>query len=132
MNFTEFMEKYAQEIDGQFSEYDDTKSVITVPLKDQRFQAVKGVMKRIGIYDKLGIEFSSRVAPYKEDIELKELLEENTKFCHAKFSVINDFIHVEASAYLDNVTDDLLKEIIQEVAQVADEWEFKITGQDVH
>ena len=132
MNFTEFMENYAAEIDGQFSEYDNTKSVITVPLQDQRFQAVKGVMKRIGTFDRLGIEFSSRVCPCQEDINYRELLEENTKFCHAKFSIISDFIHVEASAYLDNITDELLKEIIQEVAQVADEWELKLTGQDVH
>jgi hypothetical protein len=44
-NFNAFMEDYASEIGGQFSEYDQTKSVIIVPLDENRFQAVLGVMK---------------------------------------------------------------------------------------
>jgi hypothetical protein len=31
-NFNEFMENFADEIGGQFSEYDQSKSVIIVPL----------------------------------------------------------------------------------------------------
>ena len=44
-NFNEFMENFADEIGGQFSEYDQSKSVIIVPLEENRFQAVLGVMK---------------------------------------------------------------------------------------
>jgi len=45
---------------------------------------------------------------------------------------VNEYIQVEASTFLDNTSDDLLKEIITEVANTADNWEFKLTGQDVN
>ena len=122
MNFTEFMEGFADEIGGQFSEYDKTKSVIIVPVDEFRFQTVVGEMRHITHYDKTAIEYSSKVCSFQED----------TKFCHAKFSVSEGFIKVEASAFIDNATSDLLKEIIIEVAQMADEWEYKLTGMDVH
>ncbi|MDN5201389.1 hypothetical protein QQ008_08450 [Fulvivirgaceae bacterium BMA10] len=132
MNFTEFMEGFANEIGGQYSEYDNTKSVIIVPIDEFRFQTVVGYMRHIEYYNKTAIEYSSKVCPYSEDLDLKRLLEENTKFCHAKFSIVDDFVKVEASAFLDNSTDDLLKEIILEVAKMADTWEYKLTGMDVH
>ncbi|MEM7548543.1 MAG: hypothetical protein AAF363_02650 [Bacteroidota bacterium] len=132
MDLKQFMIDYAQEIDGQFSEYDDNKSVIIVPLPDKRYQTVVGEEKKIGPNDRLGAEFSSKICPYRKDINLKDLLEENTKFCHAKLSIVNDFLQVEASAFLDSITDDVLKEIVLEVANTADDWEFKLTGQDVH
>ncbi len=132
MNFTEFMESFAEEIGGQFSEYDKTKSVIIVPVDEFRFQTVVGEMRHINHYDKTAIEYSSKVCSYQGDIDLKLLLEENTKFCHAKFSIVDGFVKVEASAFIDNATAELLKEIILEVAQMADEWEYKLTGMDVH
>jgi hypothetical protein len=132
MNFLEFMKGFADEIGGHFSEYDKTKSVIIIPLGENRFQAVVGIIKHSDRYNKTGIEFSSKVCLLNEDVNLADLLKENTNFCHAKFVIVDDFIKVEASAFLDNVTDDLLKEIIIEVAQVADEWEYKTTGLDVH
>ena len=44
-NFSELMEKIAEDIGGQFSEYDKYKSVIIVPLEENRYQAVVGVLK---------------------------------------------------------------------------------------
>jgi hypothetical protein len=132
MNLREFMESFAAEIDGQFSEYDENKSVIIVPLEDERFQTVVGEFKEIGDNNRPGIEFSSKVSPVNGDENFKELLEENTKFCHAKLAIVNNYIQVEASAFLDNTPDEILKEIIFEVANTADQWEFRLTGQDVH
>jgi len=126
------MENYANEIGGQYSEYDDTKSVIIVPLDESRFQSVVGQLKNAENSSRSWIEFSSRVCAYSEDLPLKELLEQNTNFVHGKFSVVNDFLQVEASSFLDSSTEEILKEIIQEVANTADSWEFKLTGQDVH
>jgi hypothetical protein len=131
-NFNAFMEDYASEIGGQFSEYDQTKSVIIVPLDENRFQAVLGVMKFNEKFNKTGIEFSSKVCPYSEDIDCKGLIEENAKTCYAKFIIVDDFIKVEGSAFLNSVTRDGLKEIIVEVAQLADEWELKLTGLDLN
>jgi hypothetical protein len=131
-NFNEFMENFADEIGGQFSEYDQTKSVIIVPLEENRFQAVLGVMKFNEKFNKMGIEFSSKVCPFSEDVDCKQLVLENAKTCYAKFVIVDDFIKVEGSTFLENVKQDGLKEIIKEVAQLADEWELKLTGLDVN
>ncbi len=126
------METYANEIGGTYSEYDSKTSIIIVPLPDSRFQTVLGKLKHSERYNRLGIEFTSKVCAFDNDLDLKMLLSENTKLNHAKFSIIEDFIYVEASSFIDTATEDLLKEIIQEVANVADEFEFKLTGADVH
>lgn len=132
MKFNEFMENFAQEIGGQFSEYDKTKSVIIVPLDGNRFQTVLGVIRFNERYNREGIEFSSKVCDFTPDVDLEELLRQNTEFTHAKFALFDSSLKVEASAYLDNATESLLKEIILEVATAADEWEYKLTGMDVH
>ena len=131
-NFNEFMERFAEEIDGQFSEYDQTKSVIIVPLEENRFQAVLGVIKYNEKFEKTGIEFSSKVCPFSDDIDCKQLIIENAKTCYAKFVIIDDFIKVEGSTFLETIKEEGLKEIIKEVAQLADEWELKLTGLDVN
>ncbi len=131
-NFNTFMENYALEIGGQFSEYDKNKSVIIVPLKDNRFQAVLGVVKHNEKYDKTGVELSSKVCPFSEEIDLRALLEENAKTCYAKLVIVDDYIKVEGSTFLNNIKEAGIKEIIQEVANVADEWEYKLTGKDIN
>lgn len=131
-NFNEFMEKFADEIGGQFSEYDQSKSVIIVPLEENRFQAVLGVMKYNDKFKKLGVEFSSKVCPFSDDIDCKQLVIENAKTCYAKFVIVDDFVKVEGSTFVENVKEEGLKEIIREVAQLADEWELKLTGLDVN
>lgn len=131
-NFNEFMERYADEIGGQFSEYDKSKSVIIVPLEENRFQAVLGVIKKNEKFNKTGIEYSSKVCPFSDDIDCKQLVIENAKTCYAKFVIVDDFIKVEGSAFLETIREEGLKEIILEVAQLADEWELKLTGLDVN
>lgn len=131
-NFNEFMENFADEIGGQFSEYDQSKSVIIVPLEENRFQAVLGVMKYNEKFNKMGIEFSSKVCPFSDDVDCKQLVLENAKTCYAKFVIVDEFIKVEGSTFLENIKEEGLKEIIKEVAQLADEWEMKLTGMDVN
>ncbi|MGK7388731.1 MAG: hypothetical protein ACNS60_00205 [Candidatus Cyclobacteriaceae bacterium M2_1C_046] len=132
MDLNAFMQSYADEINGQYSEYDSNKSIIIVPLPDERYQTVLGHLKHSKRYNKVGVEFTSKVCPLRENIDLKELLKENAQLNHAKFVIIDGFIYVEASAFLDTATEVVLKEIIQEVANIADEYEFKLTGEDIH
>ncbi len=131
-NFNAFMERHADEIGGQFSEYDHSKSVIIVPLRENRFQAVLGVMKFNEKFGKIGVEFSSKVCPFSDEIDCKQLVIENAKTCYAKFVIVDDFIKVEGSVFLETIREDGLKEIIKEVAQLADEWELRLTGLDVN
>lgn len=132
MKFNEFMENFARDINGQFSEYDKTKSVIIVPLEGNRFQTVLGVIRYNERYDREAVEFSSKICDFTPEVDLEELLRKNTEFTHAKFALFDTSLKVEASAFLDNATESLLKEIILEVANAADEWEYRLTGMDVH
>jgi len=132
MDLNAFMESYSEEIGGSYSEYDGKTSIIIVPLPDQRFQTVLGTLKQNDKYDKLSIEFTSKVCALDNSLDLKALLEENARLNHARFAIADDFIVVEASSFVDSITEEIIKEIIQEVANVADEFEFKLAGVDVH
>lgn len=132
MDLQKFMKKFALGLGGQYDEYNENKSIIIIPLLDGRYQAVIGNILFHGKLQKSMIELSSKVADFHPGINLKSLLEENTKCCHAKFSIEENIIKVEASAFVDNVSEELIEEMILEVAYTADEWEFRITGIDVH
>jgi hypothetical protein len=132
LNFNAFMEDFAREIGGQFSEYDKTKSVIIVPLDDNRFQTVLGVLRYNEKYDREGIEFSSKVCDFDSEVDAVELLKIHSEFTHARFAIVDTSLKVEASTNLQNSSEALLKEIIIEVATLADEFELKLTGMDVH
>lgn len=132
MDLNSFMRSYAEEIGGTYSEYDGSTSIIIVPLPDERFQTVLGTVKLNKRYNRKLIEFSSKVCKFNSNIDMKELLTENTNLNHAKFAIADDFIQVEDSCFIETATEDLIKEIIQEVANIADEYENKLTGVDVH
>lgn len=132
MELNNFMEKYAHEIGGQYSEYNNTISIVIFPLLDSRFQTVYGEKKQMKKYGRELIEFSSKVCKFDADFDLKLLLSENTNFCHAKFSIVNNYIQVEASLFIDSATEVTVKEAMSEVAHLADEYELKLTGVDIH
>ena len=126
------MQQIADDMGAQFSEYDDKKSVIVVPLKDGRFQTVMGVLKHHEKYDREIIQFTTKVCDTSQFIHFAHILSRSADFIHTKFVVLEGFLRVEAASYLDNISDGLLKEMIQEVAEIGDEWELEITGQDIH
>ncbi|GAA5028497.1 hypothetical protein GCM10011506_14530 [Marivirga lumbricoides] len=132
MDFNTFMENYANEIGGQYQEYDTNKSVVIFPLGSNRYQAVLGTKKNSEITNMPSIEFTSKVCPYTPSINLESLVRANATFTATRFVLLDDFIRVEAATYLANATENGLKSIIEEVAIVADAWEHKLTGQDVH
>lgn len=127
MELNNFMKSYAEEIKGNFSEYDDQRSVIVVPLDMDRQQAVVG---EIDLENNL-ISISSKVCVAEDGIRFKDLLEENHRSTFGKFTIVNDFLKVESRSPADIVSDEILKRAIQEVAQLADKWEMNITGRDI-
>ncbi|MEQ9300610.1 MAG: hypothetical protein RIF33_18715 [Cyclobacteriaceae bacterium] len=133
MDLNSFMQRFADEIGGDYSQYDATRSVIIVKLPDERFQTVLGKVVNHDKYNKEVIEFTSKVCSVDEDIDYASLLRYSDEFIHSKFVVApDDYLKVAASAYTETVTEALLKEMILEAANVADEWENKITGLDVN
>jgi len=132
MDFHNFSQKYAAEIGGEYREYDDTQSVIIMPLPDGRFQTVTGHITDNRDYDRKVVQLKTKVCSTNENIPFKEILNESAHYPYSKFIVEDDFLKVEAIAFLDSLSDSMIKEMFEEIAKHADDWEFRITGKDIH
>ena len=132
MEFIKTMQEIADSIGGQFNEYDDHKSVIVVLLKGGRYQTVMGVLKHHDKYDREVVHLSTKVCGTNEYIHYPDILSQNAGFIHSKFVIVDGYLRVEAASFTDSLTEATLKEMVQEVAELGDEWELKITGQDIH
>ncbi len=132
MNLKDQIQLYAEQIGGNFTSYDSTKSVVVVPINGSRFQTVLAINQKSTVSGRDQTVFSSKVCEYSTFLDLKNLLEQNAHFDYSKFVLEDGFLKVEASCLSNSVNEQQLKEMIQEVAQLADHYEDKLTGQDVH
>ena len=132
MDFKKFCKKYAKEIDGEFRDYDDTQSIIIVPLPDGRFQTVTGHVTHNDEYDREVVQLKTKVCHLSENIPYNEILSESASYPYSKFIVEDGFLKVESIAFLINLKESMIKEMFMEIANHADDWEFRITGQDIH
>jgi hypothetical protein len=132
MNFFNFVKQYADQIGGQFTSYDSVNSIIVVPVVEGRFQTVllsvspsKGSGKERGL-------ITSKICEFTSSIKLKELLESNAQFDYSRFIIDGGTLKVETSFPIEGATEDDVKGMIQEVATLADLYEMKLTGKDIH
>lgn len=132
MNVINTVKQYADQIGGQFTDYDHSKSVIVVPLDKSRFQTVLAVTQKSPVSGRDQAVFTSKVCEYSASIDLKMLLEQNASFDYSKFVVEDGYLKVEASCLPSTASEAQVKEMIQEVAQLADHYEYRLTGQDIH
>ena len=132
MDLTAFMKKYAEQISGQYTEYDSDHSIIIVPVAGERYQTVLGNIKKNDLYNRKLLTFISKVCMVKPGIDFQLLLEQTAFFNYCRFIISEGYIQVEAVAPLENVSEETIKEMIQEVANLADQYEMKLTGADIH
>jgi hypothetical protein len=132
MNLTAFMKKYSDEIGGQFTEYNDSLTVVIIPLSGGRFQTVLGTVKENELYNRKLITFSSKVCAYQPNLDLKMLLEQVAYFNYCRFVIKESYVQVEAVAPLESINESTVKEMLQEVANLADQYEMRLTGVDVN
>ncbi len=132
MDVRKLMEELASEVNGQYSEYDNNRSVVIVPLEGGRFQSVRGGKIDNKKYGKSVIQILSRVCRTNEKIDYNSVLAHNEDLVTSKFVVLGDFLMVETALFDDTVTPPKLKEMIMETAKLADQWELAITGKDVN
>lgn len=132
MDLTAFMKKHADQISGQYIEYNKTLSVIIIPVPGNRFQTVMGTIKQSNLYNRKVISFTSKVCPMNDSIDFKMLLEQTAFFNYCRFMISENYLQMEAVASVDGVQEDDIKEMLQEVANLADQYEMKLTGADVH
>ena len=127
-----YVQQFADQIGGQFTDYDHTKSVIVVPTVGNRYQTVVALTQKSPVSGREQAIFTSKVCEFDSSLDLKTLLEQNANFDFSKFILEDGFLKVEASCLTDTASEDQLREMIQEVAQLADHYEMKLTGQDIH
>jgi excinuclease UvrABC ATPase subunit len=132
MQIFEFLRNYTEQIGGQFTDYDHTKAITVMPLPNGRFQTVLVAIMESSKSGKSRAIFSSKVGELPATTDTRHLLEEMTKLDYSRFILDGSQLNVEASITLDVTNEDEVKLIIQEVATVADEFEMKFTGKDIH
>jgi hypothetical protein len=132
MDLNRFMQQYAAETRGQYTEYDDSKSIVIVPVPGGRYQTVIGQKFSNEPGGKVKIEFSSRVCEFSPGLDLRMLLEENQYSDYSRFIIQEGFVKVVSTNFIDLVTDDEVRGMVEEVAYLADEYERKLTGKDIH
>ena len=106
--------------------------MIIFPLKDGRFQTITGHVVVNEDYQREVVQIKTKVCELSERIPYNDLLTESTNLPYSKFVVEDNFLKVEATSFLVNLKEEMVKEMIIEVARVADRWEYKITGKDIH
>lgn len=132
MDIKNCVQQYAEQIGGQFTDYDHSKSVVVVPINGNRYQTVLATTQKSPVSGRDQAVFSSKVCEHQVNVNLEELLRQNGKFDYSRFVLEDGFIKVEASCLAATANEGQLKEMLQEVAQLADHFEFKLTGKDVH
>ena len=132
MSIMKHVQQYADQIGGQFTDYDHSRSGIVVPINGSRFQTVLASTQKSPVSGRDQAIFASKVCEFTSGLDLKNLLEQNANFDYSKFVLEDGYLKVEASCLASSVSPDQVKEMIQEVAQLADHYEFKLTGKDIH
>jgi hypothetical protein len=132
MDLSALMKNYAEQIGGQYTEYDSAKSIIIVPVSGGRFQTVLGTIIQNDLYNRKLISLNSKVSSIKPDIDYKMLLEQTAFFNYCRFVIKENYLQVEAIGSLVGISEETIKEMVQEVANLADQFELKLTGVDIH
>jgi hypothetical protein len=123
---------YADQIGGTFTGYDESKSIVVVPLNNGRFQTVLAVIEKSKTSGKQRLNFTSKVGDAHSSVDTQDLLMQHGHFDYSKFVLDGNQIKVVASCLLESASADEVRFMVQEVAQLADHYELKLTGKDIH
>jgi hypothetical protein len=132
MDIMQYLQQLAENIGGQFTEYDNNKAVVVIPINGSRYQTVLAVKQVSPVSGRDQATFTSKVCEFRSTLDLKALLEQNADFDYSKFVIEEGYLKVEASCLSSSASQDQVKEMIQEVAKLADHYEMKLTGKDIH
>jgi hypothetical protein len=130
MDLRAFMRRYSEEIGGEFNEYSPEFIIIIIPVSGGRAQTVVAEVRNNELYNRKLITFTSKVCPAQNDIDYRSLLTQTSFLNYGRFVIAENYLQVQAVAPYDS-PEGAIKEMIQEVANVADQFEMKITGADV-
>ena len=125
MDLNQVIESYSARVDGKFSSYDESKSVVVVPVTHHRFQSV--IASLCKSEDQEFIEVSSKICSVDDLPEKLFWLQKGLTF--GKLTVKDDYL--QTVAYIDDkMSTSLVDAVINEVATFADQQEKVISGSD--
>ncbi|MCX8491947.1 MAG: hypothetical protein ORN54_12865, partial [Cyclobacteriaceae bacterium] len=90
MDLTTIMKNYAEQIGGQFTQYDSLQSIIIMPVPGGRFQTVLGTIKKNDLYNRPLISLNSKICASSSTIDFKMLLEQTAFFNYCRFVISQD------------------------------------------
>jgi hypothetical protein len=131
MELRQALRRYAEEIGGEYNEYAPEYIIIIVPVSGGRAQTVLGEVRHNDLYNRKLVTFTSKVCPAATDMDCRSLLSQASFLNYSRFVIRDNYLQVEAVAAFENLSEPPLREMVQEVANVADQFELKITGADV-
>jgi hypothetical protein len=126
MDFKSNMQTASEIIEGTYSEYDEQTTVIIVPVDDHRFQTIFAHDEGDD-----GIKFNTKSCDGIAEFPYRELLLENSKMKYGRIEIEGDTLYVTGRALKGSDAGGISR-LLLEVGKVADNWEFKLTGQDVN
>jgi hypothetical protein len=121
-----------EELNGSTLDYSDNNIIATIPLSEGRFQSITTYLLENPNGSKT-IEFASRVCDADTPgIDYRHCLEVNRDLVYSKVIIQDGYIQLAASILVEHATRDIIKDIIVEIAQKADDLEMELTGADMH
>ena len=118
MNLTTSMQQLASALNARLVEYTSEINLILVPVTSHRYQAVVGQL--VEKNRRAIIEFSSKVCELCANRENHQIiLRLNQELFYSKVIIHEDQLRVTAECLADQFTDQLMSDMITEVATVA-------------
>ncbi|MFZ9981521.1 MAG: hypothetical protein ACO3FI_05775 [Cyclobacteriaceae bacterium] len=130
MNLQEALEAYAENSEGQFIRYNDEISFVIAPVSGGRNQKVVVKLVQNELYNRKMIHVSSQVCTLSDGPDFRRLLEQSAHFNYCRFVIREGNLEVESVAEATSFTAPVLGEMITETANLADQFEMIITGND--
>lgn len=131
MDLKDFMRRYAKEIGGEYNDYSPELVIVIIPVSGGRAQTVITEIKNHELYNRSVLSITSKVCPATNQMDYRSILSQTSFLNYSRFVISENYLQVQAVAPADGIAEASMKEMIQEVANVADQFEMKITGADV-
>ena len=132
MNPAEIAQSFGTAHQIAYTRLSDTEIVLDSPVPGRRNQQVLIESVTNTLYNRKMVRVSSVVCPVSGQEDLSMLLEQSAYFNYCRFAIRNNKIVVEAVTRADEAVSGLVDEIIMEVANLADQYELKLTRRDLH
>lgn len=132
MQLAEIVQAFSAAHRLSVTSHTDAGFIIDSPVPGRRNQQVLAETITNELYNRQMVRISSVVCPTTPDTNLEMLLEQSAYFNYCRFTIRSGRILVESVTRADAATVELITEIIMEVANLADQYELKLTGKDRH